>query len=72
MQKILGLQLCLGASSTQYEENVLPFTQPGQGIYREIAGERYWTPGKNWQVDRTGKALVQSDQGGDYLCPRDL
>lgn len=30
---------------------MLPFTQPGQGIYREMnAEERYQTPGKNWQA----------------------
>ena len=35
----------------QYEENVLPFTQPGQGIYREMnAEERYQTPGEHWQA----------------------
>lgn len=57
------------AWSEQHEENVFPFTQPGQGQGKECQREVPDTRRK-LASNRNCKALVQSEQGDECLCPR--
>lgn len=39
----------------QHEENVFPFTKPGQGIHRETNAEEIPAPQKHWPGTRLAK-----------------